>query len=206
MDTLPAEIKRMIASSLEEVSDIKKLRLVNKAFSVVAAEFLPEEVYLIFKTDSFERLRQISNHAFFSKRVKSLRAMSPMLLSDWITIGGRDYFVVLHLIKRRSRHSAPRRKKVNERVVLYQRTLDKFTAEKASEPQRLNYAYSRYVEYLKEQESIRCQDYNNALIGEALARLPNLEEVTVNVDHGVLMQREVLGDAFQDCHMSPCGD
>ena len=63
----------MIASSLEEVSDIKKLRLVNKAFSVAAAEFLLEEVYVIFKTNSFERLRQISHHAFFSKRVKSLR-------------------------------------------------------------------------------------------------------------------------------------
>lgn len=81
MDTLPAEIKRMIDSSLEEVFSIKKLRLVNKAFSVAAAGFSLEEVCLIFKADSFEHLRQIYNHAS-SASVSNRCAMSPMLLSD----------------------------------------------------------------------------------------------------------------------------
>ena len=139
----------MIASSLEEVSDIKKLHLVNKALSVVAAEFLLEEVYLIFKKDSFERLRQISNHAFFSKRMKSLRyepdAFERLDSDRWARLLGG---AALDEGPKPPQCPSPEEGERARRA--YQRTLDKFTAEKASEPQRLSYAYSRYVEYLKE--------------------------------------------------------
>lgn len=191
----------MIGSSLKEVSDIKKLRLVHKAFSVAAAEFLLEEVYLVFKTDSFERLRQISSNAFFSKRVKSLRYepdnFERLDYDRWAPL--RRGAALDEGPKPPQRPSPEEGERARRG---YQRTLDKFNAEEASEPQRLNYTYCRYVEYLKEQESIRCQDYNSALIRGVIARLPNLEVVTVNVDNGVLTQREVLGDAFEDCHRS----
>ena len=79
MDSLPMELKCVIALHLRncdanphEPRDIKQFRLVNKACSIAGAEYLFPEIFLSFQSQSFERLRTISEHPFFSQHVKQL--------------------------------------------------------------------------------------------------------------------------------------
>lgn len=80
MKPTPAEIKPLIAFHLlsDDPADggyihIKQLRLVNKEFSIVAAEPLFSKIYLMLTSESFERMRKVSTHPSYAKFVRSLR-------------------------------------------------------------------------------------------------------------------------------------
>lgn len=79
MSRFPAEIKYMIAFNLRNCDqnphgprDIKQFRLVSTEFSAIGAAYLLPVIHLTFQSKSFERLRTISQHPFYSQHVTRL--------------------------------------------------------------------------------------------------------------------------------------
>ena len=52
--------------------DIKQFRLVSTEFSAIGAAYLLPVIHLTFQSKSFERLRTISQHPFYSQHVTRL--------------------------------------------------------------------------------------------------------------------------------------
>ena len=49
-----------------------RLRLACKAFAAIGTQYLLHQVHLIFKSSSFDRLREISEHPIISQHVDYL--------------------------------------------------------------------------------------------------------------------------------------
>ena len=52
--------------------DIKQFRLVSTEFAAIGASYLLPVIHLTFQSKSFERLRTISKHPFYSQHVTRL--------------------------------------------------------------------------------------------------------------------------------------
>ena len=61
----------MICQELK-LDSIKNTRLVSKTCCEIATPFLMDQVHLIFKLDSFERLLAISRHPIISQHITSI--------------------------------------------------------------------------------------------------------------------------------------
>ncbi len=156
MDNLPAEIKRDIAFHLlsddQGVQHIKQLRLVNRAYAIVAAEPLFSEIFLTLKSESFEHLRKVSAHPLYAKFVKSLR-YEPKYAAEL-----RSYQSCLE----------------HEHRVGIGRHL--------SLDQILGSPYNILRAMFQERQKICQREHDRALFAEVMARLPNLKQVMLDSD------------------------
>ena len=71
IEDLPLELYRRVCEQLE-TRDIAKLRLVSKYSSEVATPYFLSCVHLIFTTESFQKLYNISQHPIISQHVTSI--------------------------------------------------------------------------------------------------------------------------------------
>ena len=188
--------------------DIKCLRLVNKEFSVIGAEFLLPTIHLTFQTKSFERLRTISQHSFYSQHVTHLEyepdafRMTYRNEEEW-KAGIRDLKSNCEL-EHRVKLEAKRGSSAN---LGYERNLPH------SEVRQFFNAY-KAVDY--DQINLRHQPdaYNSLLVAQAITRLPNLEEVTFSFESAMIRHPDAFRRAYEgnlypptgdNCHMYPYG-
>lgn len=71
IDQIPTEIVARICENVPAV-DVLNVRLTSRFLSNVANPFLLDEIHLIFKRDSFQRLLDISRHPVISRAVTKL--------------------------------------------------------------------------------------------------------------------------------------
>ena len=175
MNNIPVEVIRMIASCLRNCPEnpdgprgIKQFRLVDRHFSVIGAEYLLSEIHLTFQSCSFERLRTISQHPYFSQHVTHLNYEADTYQHSQLE---RD------LIKRK-RHNA----EISLDEPICEAEMEAFEAYKASEIPKIHEKYKMYKRICADQRFIRQQqdEYNTRLITLAIDRLPKLKEVTLN--------------------------
>ena len=207
MSSSPAEIKRMIAFHLRNCeenpngpSDIKRLRLVNKEFSVIGAEFLLPVIHLTFQTKSFERLRTISQHPFYSKRVTHLQ-YEPDTFStkyeneeEWITSivnSMVDCDIEPFIVSQAKR----------------ERLLKSENEGNAAHCERRGF-FNAYRAVDRDQIKIRHQPdpYNSLLIAQAIAQLPNLVDVTLSFESAMIAHANASGHAYKELLFPPFGD
>ena len=211
LSSSPAEIKRMIAFHLRNCeenpngpSDIKHLRLVNKEFSVIGAEFLLPVIYLTFRTKSFERLQTISQHPFFSRHVTHLQ-YEPDSFSEefkdeeeWIAsiVNSKVDCDIEHLIILQEKR-ASLLMSGNEGIAAHREQREFLNAYRAVD---------------RDQVKIRHQPdrYNSLLIAQAIARLPNLVDVTLSFERSMTAHPNANPNAFsrayKDVLYPPLGD
>ena len=207
MSSSPAEIKRMIAFHLRNCEenpdgpcDIKRLRLVNKEFSVIGAEFLLPVIHLTFQTESFERLRTISQHPFYSQRVTHLQyepdAFGKVYRNeeDW-TKGVLDF---------KSSCDSEHRIKLQAK----RESGAEFGYERNAAHCELREFFNAYRAVNHDQIRIRDQldAYNSSLIAQAIARLPNLVEVTLSFESAIITQPNAFRRAYKGVLFPPTGD
>ena len=202
MDLLPAEIKRIIAFNLLSdepadggIVDIKQLRLVNRAYAIVAAETLFSEIYLMFKSESFERMRTVSAHPSFAKFVKSIRHEPDRLdhysdFWDWVnrSPSARPSLSGIH------RPAQPCKDEGKEGVTRYQKKLREYKLRLKAATQWLRPQYNVYQTAFQDQKTI-CQqghDPDPGALTEAMAQLPKLEQVTLEYPRRIMRQMNVL--------------
>lgn len=212
MDRLPLEINHMIFAHFKgNCQVIALLRLVCKSFAAVGLHYLIPEVHLIFKSSSFEHLRQISEHPVIGKHVENLFYEADTLSSydtlrewknniivpgwfqsmpdDWAgppspSAGGREHRAYTRDMERR--RAGPRH---------------------TESEKQLKIAYEKYQRYLSDQNRMRGCDYNADTIGEAMVRMPNLKTIEMSME-GCLHESysEKLDRAFGEAYQSVCGD
>lgn len=71
IDGIPVEIAHLIFARFSP-GQVAELRLVCKVFAAIGLHHLKQEIHLIFKSSSFQRLREFVEHPVISKRVTSL--------------------------------------------------------------------------------------------------------------------------------------
>ena len=201
MDHLPAEIKSIIAFDLlsDDPADggiihIKQLRLVNKAYAIVAAEPLFSEIYLMLKSESFERMRKVSAHPSHAKLVRSIR-YEPDCLKEYrgIVLWAYDHSHSARTsLSKIQRPALPSQNEGEQGNIRYQKECRECHALFMAATQWLRPQYSAYETVLQDQESIRQRDFNRGPLTEAMAQLPNLEQVILNFEHGIMEQTKTL--------------
>lgn len=216
MDSLPPEIKRLVAFYLRNCDanprgpwDIKQLRLVNKSFSIIGAEYLLPDIYLTFQSQSFGRLKDISEHPIISQYVQRLHYEPDNF--------GEDQMSYSAWLKRC--HKAPVIRSVvvpfrqwedegqgTEHV--HHRELQEFKTEEAAARLQLSTAYESYKAVWSDQMRIRQhQDpYYADMVAKAVARLPKLVGVTLNFTHAVVPHSTAFERAYSKTFHLPEGD
>ena len=180
--------------------DIKWLRLVNKAFSVIGAEFLLPVIHLTFQTKSFERLRTISQHPFYSQRVTHLE-YEPDAFSMVYRNEEEWRVCICHFksncdIEHRVKLKAKRGSSAMfgyETNFPHCETHEFFNAYKAVDQDQIN---------LRDQHDA----YNSLSIAQAIARLPNLEEVTLSFESAMIKHPNAFRRAYEGNFYPPTGD
>ncbi|KAF6232649.1 hypothetical protein HO173_009088 [Letharia columbiana] len=214
MNDLPIEVKCMIAFNLRNCDanphgprDIKQLRLINKAFSDAGAEHLLPEIHLTFQSQSFKRLRTISEHPIYSQHVKSLQ-YDPNTFGEyhesyegcyegWVKGTDEMSFIgdcrPFGEVGKEDEGDCPQLVGGSELEGIKAETLER---------------YKSYQAVCSDQMSIRSQEdrYNFGLVVQAVARLPKLAEVTLNFEHGAGTRSNAFKRAYAETLYIPRGD
>ena len=216
MDSLPTELKCLIAFHLRNCDvnphgprDIKQFRLVNKAFSIAGAKYLLPEIYLTFQSHSFERLRTISEHPFFSQHVKQLHYEPDAYgNNDGRCPGWDKYSHSMGVFSNIMRSVEPAEAESKRAILVMERGLAKENKAEVAGIIDVLQKYGTYKAIRSDQESIRSQhdSYNFDLVTQAMARLPKLAEVTLNFEQGAVMQSNAFKRAYAGTIYLPRGD
>ncbi len=168
MDNLPAEIKRNIAFHLlsddRDIQHIKQLRLVNKAYAILAAGPLFSEILLTLKSESFEHLQKVSAHPLYAKLVRSLR-YEPKYAAEF-----RSYQSCLE-----HEHRVGIGRHLSRAM-----TDETYNQTEAHVHQILGPPYNILRAMFQERQKICQREHDRALFAEVMVRLPNLKQVMLD--------------------------
>lgn len=200
LDQLPLELVRSVFSYLLPVH-IAQVRLVCKAFSVVGWSFMIRHIHLIFKPDSFERLRVISETPALSPNITSLLYEADTLMGfDSYTAWESYYFDPEEMI------DLPAHLMNDLRLAPgWERTVKQWAVMRQRRSKGLTVIYESYVNYVSIQDAMRKDKYDESL-AEALARLPNLKHISLSLDVMGLPLTTKIKSAFGDDWFEPWGD
>ena len=210
MDQLPIEIAHIIFSQLRP-SQVASLRLVCKAFATLGLQYLLPEFHLIFKSSSFEHLREVSEHPLISQHVESLYYEADALdyydnMEEW-----KDNIIVPGWYNSiSSEELRPPSPTASERETrAYARRMKKACAEPryTSSNKQLRSAYEEYKRCILEQELIRSNGYNKEIIMAAMRKMPGLKSIELSLECCLYEGRSTKVDrAFVKTLQTPYGD
>ena len=187
MDELPSEIAHMVFAQLTP-RDAASLRLLCRTLSVLGLEYLVPRFHLVFKSSSFEQLRQISEHPVISQHVKSLYYEADTLKKIETTEGGEEEMREPELGSEAAA-SADHAGVFEERGYrAYCREIgtgDQTVFDTHTEAQ-LRQAYQNFRRYYQDQTEIRSHDYGSEIIKSALAKFPKLRVIKLSIARGLL--------------------
>lgn len=153
---------------------VTQVRLTCALLAEIGLKHLLSEVHLIFKSSSFDRMRQISQHPIVSQTVRSLfyeaevmeRSQNfdawkecienPIFLADLAITHPRDRKSSAFLRRRQEQQESPRPCRSEE---------------------ELRRAYASYGQYAADQQMIIRHKHNSDLIQNAIRRFPYLDSV-----------------------------
>lgn len=189
--------------------DIKQLRLVNRVFSIIGAEFLLPEIHLTFQNQSFGRLKTISEHPTFSQHVQRLHyepdsfGEQLMTYSTWLKSSLETPIIRSVVLPDGLREDEGQRTEY-----VHHREQNEFKIEEAAGRRRLSKAYELYKEVYSDQMQIRQQQdpYYADMVAQAIARLPKLVGVTLSFAHGVVPHSAAFMRAYAETFHLPEGD
>ena len=192
----------MVFENLKDDSEaITCLRLLCKPFSTVGLKYLVPEIGLAFKSSSFARLRQISEHPVVSQHVQGLFYEADTLYRCNDMVQWEDHVKQLWFaLKRESPGplASERRADKKSRVApKYDKT-----------NKQIKEMYEVYKSYLKDQEELRHRDYKAEAIKKAMARMPNLKYIDMSMEYAVSEKRvdRHIKETYPGAHVRILGD
>lgn len=173
MDRLPLEITHLIFAPFKgRPQVIALLRLVCKSFADVGLHYLVPEVDLLFKSSSFEHLRQISEHPVISKHVEQLFYEADTLTSYDTMREWKNHIIVPGWFQSLPDDWAgpPSRSAGEREHRAYNRDMERRRAgpRHTQSEKQLKIAYEKYQKYLSDQNRMRVCNYNVDAIREAM--------------------------------------
>lgn len=201
LDQLPVEVVSEICENVPE-TDIPNVRLTSRFLRDVATPFLLDEIHLVFKRSSFDRLLEISQHPVISRSVTSLFYEPDSLdrfrsREDWEdNIIEPSYLDLLQRLPRRGaseeeqRQAEQREKEQNkDRRRMGDRS-------KQYSEEDLAKGWSAYQAIFEEQEFFRSRGYGFEEIFTAMRRLLNLHAITMSQGCTVVTRTKYLDKTF----------
>lgn len=184
IEDLPPELYREICEQLEP-RDIAKLRLVSKKSSEVATPCFLSCVHLIFTTESFKKLYDISQHPVISQHITSIFYEADLLEEQDRTEWEEWVYDSDHL----NRIDEDR-----QEVVGFE---DSKESKHASYTQKqLDRAWHRYQVELEDQKVIRQRGCGTEMLRASIACLPKLKTFRMSMAEGLCDRSHYLVQAL----------
>ena len=198
MDRLSVELIRIVCSFLD-VYDVGNLRRASKFYANVGRPFMYRFLYLLFTPDSFERLLATSSNPEMAPHVTYLCYEADTLpayeeMDDWEhNLSDPGVFSNLELMDPASSDSSS---ECADRA--YERELSPLTELKSPR-------YHKFLNYRKQQDAMREDDYYAGKIVDAMSRLPNLETIIFSLEHWAGLPSQAIKNAYSDSLVVPYG-
>lgn len=195
IERLPPEIATLICYSINK-GDVPNLRSVSKFWNSVATQFLPGNMNMVFKPESFQRLLDISRHPVISKQITSLY-YEPNTLCEYVTqddweenIFDNSYMDDIQAI--------PFPDASERELRAYRRNMTKIRERPRHNYSRshLDKAYQEYTRMYGEQEDLRNNGYGLREFSDAMSRLSNLSEICMNHGWAICQRPKDAKNAF----------
>lgn len=172
---LPIEILHMVFAHLKP-QDVAQIRLTRRLLADIGLHHLISEVHLIFKSSSFERMRQISLNPVVSSTVKSLFYEAEVIqrchdFNDWQTCVENSA-----VLADMAAAPPPERK---SSTFLRRWQIFESSPQPARSMKELRRAYAHYSQCAANQQMIRRHDRSSDLIQDAMSRFPNLDTIQI---------------------------
>ena len=184
IDVLPPEIATLICCFSDD-EDLPNLRLVSLFWNDVATLFWFQEVRLVFKRDSIQRLLNISRHPVISKQVISLY-YEPDELHEYVTqdlweerVSDSSYSE--DVVATPAPDASERDLRAWRRHITKIRERPRHNFSKSF----LKKAYKEYTRMYGEQEDLRKCEYGTKEFSDAMSRLPKLSEICMNYEGAI---------------------
>ena len=205
IDRLPPEIADTVCSYLES-TDIASLRLTSQFWTNVATPWLLQEVHLIFKPDSFERLLAISRHPVISRYVTSL-FYEPDTLQKYYTqeewesdIIGEGWMSNMPAVPMPGASEREHRAYRRDCKRLMQQPNHTYSNDE------LSAGYTTYMKLYEEQEELRREGYGAKALADAMSWFPNLADVCMSMGCNIVTRSDHVKRAFSAGLHIPSGD
>lgn len=208
--TLPVEMLHSIFEILEQldVASVLDARLTCRAFASVGIDYMPREVYAVFKRDSLKRLVDIAAHERFSKRVDAFyfqadRFSEPALdYKKWDNVRGDaraiiDFNLMDDIADDNARH-------LDEEEILANHQTYRIMKRGQHSQAELKRAYAAYREAVKDQRRIVKSHFDRTCLKRFFQSCQGIQDVTVSVGHDFGSSRHGL--AFEEAMTHPWGD
>ncbi len=168
------------SSRPEGVRQLKALRLVNRAFSVAAAQYLFADYHLLYLRQRFGRLDAVSRHNTYSKQVRSLLYEPALLETYRCSNAWQIYSPETSDLLDAIRTGAPTDMTVEQATEwLHQHAPQSYLDESLEAMSQIRSAYDRYQGYLQDQtHNLQCRR-NEVLLKLAIPRLSRVEHVAL---------------------------
>ncbi|KAL8780224.1 MAG: hypothetical protein Q9213_006569 [Squamulea squamosa] len=200
IDQLPVEIISEICENVSEV-DIPSLRLTSRLLAEVATPFLLDEIHLVFKPDSFQRLLEISRHPVISRAVTSLLYEIDSLAtfetrSDWEDrVFEPSYLELLQRWPKRNaceeeQQDALQREKEQRKDRCYGNRKERYQEDDLAK------GWDSYSVMYTEQELLRRNGHGFEDMYSAFRALPNLGSITMSEGCTIVTRTKYLDKTF----------
>ena len=196
----------MICYHIEE-QDVPNLRLVSTFWNSVATPFLPGNVNLVFKPETFQRLLDISRHPVISRHITSLY-YEPNTLREYITQDSWEENIFNRSYMKYYYQESPALGASERELRAWRRNLTKIREGPHHNYSRsyLDKAYKEYSRMYAEQEHLRSRHYGMQELSDAMSRLPNLSEICMNHGWAICQRSENAKNAFAAGLVNAGGD
>ena len=195
-DRLPTEIADAICAELD-ILTIACLRLVSHFWNEVATPYLITEIHLLLNAESFDRLRNISEHPLMGSHITSL-CYEPEMLPRYSSYDEWEQMICdeewLHEL-----HNS-----IYDGDTLCDLSLDydwdvkavRQRPRKERIPNFLAEAYEKYVKFVDEQKDLQCRAFGAEDLLQAMCRMPNLTSITMALCRGIVKSTEYAQCAY----------
>ena len=207
---LPAEIADNICSFLAlppRCDNIANLRLQSRFWNNVSTPFLLDEIRLIFRPDSFERLVAISQHRVIPHHVSSL-LYEPNTLTDYPTREQWESTVFMDKDFLEDIPPIPGPDATDRDLRMYDRAIKKLRQrpKQTHSDSELDSAYLEYQKYLAQQQDLRDRDYGSEDIYQAMSKLAHLNNIRMNLGFAMGASSQYSRNAYNSALQYAGGD
>ena len=189
---LATEILHMICLHFE-VQDVARIRLVCKRLESIGIHHLVHEVNVVFKSSSFERMRQMSRHPILSQTVKSIFYEAD-ILRQFDSFEAWETYLLHPFVKDGLSATYPGTEMMRGDLKGLLDITEMRRNGSAHVEARAGYA--RYQKYLADQETIIRDDYGSGMIHHAFSQFPNLTKVSLIREGSLLVCTKYLVKEF----------
>lgn len=168
----------------------------SKFWNNVATPFLPGNVNLVFKPESFERLLDISRHPVISKQITTLY-YEPNTLDEYTTQDEWEKTIIADSYTK-DFETLPSPDASERKLRAWRRNITKIRERPRHNYSRdyLEKAYKEYTRMHAEQEALRNRDYGREEFSDAMSRLPRLSEICMNHGWAICQRPKGAKNAF----------